>query len=309
MNADGQVRLERAAALLGSPSQEDARAALGELVYDEPGTGRLVPAAEYLSGKVRAKLQDAEKAAEADPRFAVNVAALRGVLPADLGPGEIDARLGASWVPPGLVQQGLREILEDPSLTAVKGHGTTWQVKGNTHSIAARAIYGTADKDALALAQCVLEQRPVKVSYSMDDLTAAEKRQLSSARSTDDMNAFMRARAAAATIAARAKADELSDRFGEWLWEDPQRSAGLARVYNEKFNSLRCPGRASRAQGRHRARAEATAGLRTGVTVRGPRPGRREHQLTERERPHRADPGPCRARASGDGRARTTARD
>lgn len=238
MDADGQVRLERAAALLGSPSQEEARAALGELVYDEPGTGRLIPAAEYLSGKVRAKLGQAEEAAETDPRFAVNAAALRRVLPADLGPGEIDARLGASWIPPELVQQGLQEILEDRTLTAVKGHGTTWKVSGNTHSIAARDVYGTADKDAVALAQCVLEQRPIKVTYSMDDLTAAEKQQLSSARGKDDMAAFVRARAAAATVAARAKADELSDRFAEWLWEDPQRSAGLARIYNEKFNSL-----------------------------------------------------------------------
>lgn len=238
MDADGQVRLERAAALLGLSSHEEARAALGELVYDEPGTGRLVPAAEYLSGKVRAKLHDAEKAAEADPRFAVNAAALRKVLPSDLGPGEIDARLGASWIPPELVQQGLREILQDRTLTAVKGYGSTWKVTGDTGSVAARDVYGTADKDAIALAQHVLEQRPIKVTYSMDDLSPAEKAQLSSAHGKEDMAAFMRQRAASATIAARAKADELSDRFAEWLWEDPQRSASLARTYNELFNSL-----------------------------------------------------------------------
>ncbi|MBO0802826.1 MAG: hypothetical protein J2P25_07095, partial [Nocardiopsaceae bacterium] len=238
MDADGQVRLERAASLLGAPSPDDARAALGDLVYDEPGTGRLVPAAEYLSGKVRDKLAEAEKAAQADPRFAVNVAALRAALPADLGPGEIDARLGASWIPPEYVQQGLREILQDPALTAVKGYGTSWQVKGSTRSVEARDVYGTADKDAVALAQCLLEQRPVKVSYSMDDLTPAEREQLSAARSREDMAAWMRARSGAATVAARAKADELSDRFAEWLWEDPQRTAELARIYNEKFNSL-----------------------------------------------------------------------
>ena len=223
----GEVRLEDAARLLGSASAEEARAALGELVYDEPGTGRLVPAAEYLSGKVRAKLREAGQAAGDDPRFEVNVAALRRALPPDLGPGEIDGRLGASWIDPRYVQQGLREILEDPALTVEKGHGTAWTVTGSKTSVLATQVWGTEDKDAVSLAACLLEQRPVKVSpeRSERDESAREKHQ-------------KRLQAAAATVTARAKADELNRRFGEWLWEDPERTADLVRTYNERFNSL-----------------------------------------------------------------------
>ena len=47
----GEIRLEDAARLLGSASAGEARTALGELVYDEPGTGRLVPAAKILAAK------------------------------------------------------------------------------------------------------------------------------------------------------------------------------------------------------------------------------------------------------------------
>ena len=223
----GEVRLEDAARLLGSASAEEARASLGELVYDEPGTGRLVPAAEYLSGKVRAKLRDAGQAAGDDPRFEVNVAALRRALPPDLGPGEIDGRLGASWIDPRYVQQGLREILEDPALTVEKGHGTAWTVTGSKTSVLATQVWGTEDKDAVSLAACLLEQRPVKVSPSRSDRdeSAREKHQ-------------KRLQAAAATVTARAKADELNRRFGEWLWEDPERTADLVQTYNERFNSL-----------------------------------------------------------------------
>ena len=96
MDQAGEVRIEDAARLLGSASADQARTALGELVYDEPGTGRLVPAAEYLSGKVQQSFREAAQAARDDPRFEVNAAALRRALPADLGPGEIDAGLGAS---------------------------------------------------------------------------------------------------------------------------------------------------------------------------------------------------------------------
>ena len=31
---------------------------------------------------------------------------------------------------------------------------------------------------------------------------------------------------------------KLNRRFGEWLWEDPERTADLVRTYNERFNSL-----------------------------------------------------------------------
>ena len=227
MDQAGKVRLADAARLLGSASPEEARTALGELVYDEPGTGRLVPAAEYLSGKVRKKLREAGQAAGDDPRFEVNVAALRRALPPDLGPGEIDARLGASWIDPRYVQQGLREILEDPELKVEKGHGTSWTVTGNKTSVLATQVWGTEDKDAVTLAACLLEQRPVKVSpeRSERDDTAHDKHR-------------KRLKAAAATVTARAKADELNRRFGEWLWEHPDRTADLVRTYNERFNSL-----------------------------------------------------------------------
>ena len=227
MDQAGEVRIEDAARLLGSASADEARTTLGELVYDEPGTGRLVPAAEYLSGKVRAKLREAGQAAEDDPRFDVNVAALRRALPDDLGPGEIDARLGASWIDWRYVQQGLREILEDPRLKVEKGHGTSWTVTGDKTSVLATQVWGTEDKDAVTLAACLLEQRPVKVSpeRSERDDTPRDKHQ-------------KRLQAAAATVTARAKADELNRRFGEWLWENPARAADLVKTYNERFNSL-----------------------------------------------------------------------
>ena len=56
-----------------APARTTPARELGTLVFDDPGTGRLIPAAEYLSGKVRDKLEAAERAAADDPRYAVNV--------------------------------------------------------------------------------------------------------------------------------------------------------------------------------------------------------------------------------------------
>ena len=61
LDSRGRVELETIAQLLGD-TPEGARAQLGELVYDTPD-GQLLPAAEYLSGNVREKLDAARLAA------------------------------------------------------------------------------------------------------------------------------------------------------------------------------------------------------------------------------------------------------
>ena len=52
---------------------------------------------EYLSGNVRQKLREAQKAAVDSPGYVPNVEALRRQ-PKDLDASEIDVRLGATWI-------------------------------------------------------------------------------------------------------------------------------------------------------------------------------------------------------------------
>ena len=158
----GEVRLDAIARLLGT-DEEQARRELGTLVFDDPGTGRLVPAAEYLSGKVRDKLEAAERAAADDPRYEVNAAELRKVIPADLMPGEIDARLGASWIDASYVRDFLAEILDDPGVRVEHPGGQVWTVRGNRDTVLATSTWGTSRYPAPALAQAILEQRRIEV--------------------------------------------------------------------------------------------------------------------------------------------------
>ena len=216
----GQARLAEIARLLGT-SEEDARGQLGTLVFDDPESGNLVPAAEYLSGQVRVKLEQARAAAEDDPRFAINAAELRKVIPADLTPGEIDARLGAAWIDASYVQQFLRELLDDRSIQVEHPGGQIWAVKGATHSVLATSTWGTGRVPAPQLAQAILEQRAITVHDTV--LTDGGER---SVLNPD------------ATLAAQEKAAEMGERFSEWAWEDPARAAKLARIYNDRFNSL-----------------------------------------------------------------------
>jgi N12 class adenine-specific DNA methylase len=214
----GAVQLDEIARLLGV-DEDTARAGLGELVYDEPGTDRLVPAPEYLSGHIRVKLAEAQKAAENDPRFEVNATALAASIPRDLTPDEIEAKLGASWISAGTVRQFLAETLDDPDIQVQHAGGAMWAVKSaRRRSVAATSQWGIPSYPAPDIAQAVLEQRQIRIYDEFDD----------------GVRVFNPDR----TIAAQQKAQELADRFAEWAWEDPKRGAELTAIYNEKFNSL-----------------------------------------------------------------------
>ena len=210
----GEVDLDYVAELLGLDDDVAARQALGSLVFDEPVTGRVVPRPEYLSGNVREKLGAARIAAAADPAFDANVEALQRALPPDLTPVEIRAKMGAGWVNPRYVQQFLREILRDKTLTVRRVHGSEWKVKSQRKTTtAATTEWGTRDRNAVELAEDILSQRPIRVS--VDGTPSQEK-----------------------TEAAQGKAREIAERFEGWAWEDPTRARDLQDTYNRMFNSL-----------------------------------------------------------------------
>jgi N12 class adenine-specific DNA methylase len=213
----GEVQLAGIARLLGI-DEGQARRGLGTLVFDDPGSGRLVPAAEYLSGRVRDKLEAAERAAADDPRYQVNVEELRKVIPADLMPGEIDARLGAAWIDASYIRDFMREVLDDDTVRVEHPGGQVWTVRGDRHTILATSTWGTSRYPAPQLAQAVLEQRRIEVRDKIGEDTWV--------LNLED------------TLAAQEKAAELAGRFAEWAWQDPGRAAQLADTYNRLFNDI-----------------------------------------------------------------------
>ena len=82
------------------------------LVWDGPGhrasSSRPASTCRATSGKLEA----ARAAAADDRRSAANVDALGRVLPRQLEPGEITARLGAPWIPPADVEAFCTEVLD-----------------------------------------------------------------------------------------------------------------------------------------------------------------------------------------------------
>src|SRR5208283_69833 len=95
LNQRGTVELPFIATLYGKP-EEQVIAELGELIFHDPESKTWQTADAYLSGNVRAKLAAAESAG---PVYVRNADTLRAVQPEDVLPGDIDAGLGAAWIP------------------------------------------------------------------------------------------------------------------------------------------------------------------------------------------------------------------
>lgn len=221
LDRTGTLDLDLIAHLLGVDPQT-ARTELGELAYNDPATNQLIPAAEYCSGDVRAKLQIATEAAETDPAYQVNVAALTAVLPDPIAVEDITARMGAVWIAPEIHERFLAELLNDHTVEVENPMPGHWIVTGARHTVASTSLWGTQRMPAPKVAEHLMTQRPVVVRDTVED---AQGRTLSVVNPVE-------------TTAAQAKAEAMSERFAEWVWEDPARAAELATEYNTRFNSL-----------------------------------------------------------------------
>jgi N12 class adenine-specific DNA methylase len=217
----GEVRLEEVARLLGV-DEHRAREELGELVFDDPESAqRLIPAAAYLSDNVRRKLETANAAAEHNPRFEVNVAALRAVLPRDIPPDDIAVRLGG-WVRASYVQTFLRETFANEHIDVEHAGGTQWAVRGGGWGVLETETWGTPAMPGSRIAEKLLRAEPIQITVEVEGPDGTTRRVL-------DLEA---------TEAAQRKAVELNEHFADWAWQDPQRATELAREYNDRFNAI-----------------------------------------------------------------------
>ena len=203
----------------------------GQLEKD--GTPHYVTADEYLSGNVRRKLRQAQRAAQQDPVYAVNVEALTAAQPKDLDASEIEVRLGATWIDKEYIQQFMYETFRTPYYLQrnieVKYSSFTaeWQITGKTSvpysDVAANTTYGTSRANAYKILEDSLNLRDVRIYDTIEDADGKERRVLNAKETT---------------LAAQ-KQQAIREAFKDWIWKDPERRQTLVRQYNEEMNSTR----------------------------------------------------------------------
>ena len=200
---------------------------------EKDGTPHYVTADEYLSGNVRRKLRQAQRAAQQDPAFAANVEALTAAQPKDLDASEIEVRLGATWIDKEYIQQFMYETFDTPFYMQrnVQVNYTPftaeWQITGKSsisqNNVAAYTTYGTSRANAYKILEDSLNLRDVRIYDTVEDADGRERRVLNAKETT---------------LAAQ-KQQAIRDAFKDWIWKDPERRQTLVRQYNEEMNSTR----------------------------------------------------------------------
>jgi N12 class adenine-specific DNA methylase/predicted O-methyltransferase YrrM len=225
LNEKGRVDLTHIEQLLARPAA-DFLPELKGVLFLNPQTQLWETEDHYLSGDVRDKLRTAEAAILTEPRFLENVAALKSVQPEDLSATQIDARLGACWIPVPDFQAFANELLaaDDIKVRFVAPLGT-WTVQGGpgtNNSVANTTDWGTNRISALELIEDALNLRTPTVYDTVRD--GKKDKQVVNANSTEG---------------AREKQQKIKDRFCQWIWQHDERRERLVKKYNEEFNGVR----------------------------------------------------------------------
>ena len=202
-----------------------------------------ITADEYLSGNVRHKLQQAkallagleQHTSQPDPAalqaLQTQVSALQAVQPRDLGAGDIEVRLGSTWIPPRVVEEFIYALLNTPLYRQGKikvlfsSYTSIWSVTGKSADFDnnnAILKYGTHRVNAYKILEESLNLRDVRV-FDTNTVDGKETRVLNQKE----------------TIIAQQKQQAIRDAFQTWIWKDPERRERLVKLYNEKFNSIR----------------------------------------------------------------------
>lgn len=220
----GRVDLPTIAALYNAPLPQILDE-LGDLIYQDPDTEDWHTADVYLSGNVRAKLAAAERAG---PAFTRNAEALRLVQPEDVLPGDIDANLGAPWIPEAAVQAFAAHLFGVAPTSIQVAHlkkDALWSLDADLAAVqafAASTDYGTERIGGVRLLEHALNLKSPTI-YDIVMVDGKEERTLNQE----------------ATLAAREKQKRIKEQFRRWIFSDPDRTERLVRLYNDTYNTIR----------------------------------------------------------------------
>jgi N12 class adenine-specific DNA methylase len=224
LNQRGAVDLPFIGELYGKQKAQIV-AELGDLIFPDPQSRTWQTADAYLSGNVRAKLAAAQAAG---PQFARNVNALREVQPEDVLPGDIDANLGAPWIPESDIQAFAADLFKVEENAVPIGHvkkDAVWSIDAEyaaKASVGATSEYGTARANGTWLLELALNMKTPTI-YDTIQNGDREERVVNQE----------------ATMAAREKQKLIKERFRSWVFSDPDRTERLVRIYNDTYNNLR----------------------------------------------------------------------
>lgn len=242
LSTAGKVDMAQMQALTGLPEQRIVQDLAG-VIFEDPTAG-WVTADEYLSGNVRAKLREARIAAKADERFAGNAEALDAVQPDDVPFDKIALRLGASWLPPAVIESFVRKVTiglapgSDGAVAVTYSRaGALWDVSFKDY----RASNSVANTQDFAVTSRKYNGTEKTLEDLMNDMMNFRESTMYCETGRDAEGRAIRTVDNEATEVAKETRSRIQKAFDEWV-AGPENDAlrgQLMTLYNEQFNAIR----------------------------------------------------------------------
>lgn len=246
LDLKGRVDIEYMSNLTGM-SKADVTSQLeqAELIYLDPMKAEIgnmdnayEDAAEYLSGNIRDKLNEAEFAKakfidnpEILQKINKNIEALNGVLPERIEAGDIKAEIGVNWVDVSDYEQFIAEhskLMSDiisryaPLRRTINGEYKMQNKNSFNGNVGVTSVAGTSRINSLKIFENLLNKRDVVVKDLK--MVNGEERYVINQKETE---------------LAQEKARQMKDAFQKWLFATPERREKYVERYNVLFNSIR----------------------------------------------------------------------
>ena len=236
LNTVGVVDVAMIARLTGQKADSVTRQLIDQRLVFKDKDGNLIPAAQYLSGNVRAKLREMEGLTGIDSDYKNNVEALREVVPTTVQHTDIYVNPGANWVPASVYEDFVGYILKRSNYvgyrTGKKDFSVEYVPETNEYKVSINdsyakmsaqntQVWGEGGKAFSTIFENMLNGRRTNVYKDAGDGT----RVLDKAK----------------TEAVAEKVEKLNEEFRKWLWEDESRRAEMQELYNETYNALVAP--------------------------------------------------------------------
>ena len=202
----------------------------GGHAFEDPASGLLMTADEYLSGPVAERLRLAQEAAKDSPQYERNVTALRDALPPHKAISEASVILGQRWIPDSIYTAFLRSIGVEDGQVKFSRELNSFEVRGD----GSNEEWNVGTKGAKDIFDAVVNNQTLNYYGYVRGMGMQLDEQL--------------------TATLRVKADEMRDAFSAFVKTtdqtvpDPEFEGGsiaipdlAERDFNQKVNGIKPP--------------------------------------------------------------------
>lgn len=218
LNYKNTISLEYISETLGWDIEETEQRLLqdGHALMN-PETNELESPDEYLSGNVKIKLQQAEKAARMNPRFEINVEKLKEVIPEIIPSAFIQYSLGAAWIPVEVFGKFATQIFATKTTVQYLLMTGKFSVKAwNLLTPQIRSTYEAGGKTGIDIFTATLNNQQISITETI------------AGKSQKNINK---------TTAAQSMQEQMQDEFQAFIRANKDIQDETEAIYNERHSS------------------------------------------------------------------------